>query len=102
MDDMNAEITRHDRRTVDSLGERLAMLERGLPAMMGEAVEHAFRSVMKDPEVRQTFWRAGYEELAGHAETGASKWVGKRIVTTLIMAMVTAGLVWLVKSGAIK
>ena len=102
MDDTNLEAIRHERRAVDAFGERLTMLERGLPAMMGAAVETAIRAVMRDPDVRKEFWRTGYEELAAHAETGASKWVGKRIVTTLIMALVTAGIVWLVKSGAIK
>ena len=64
--------------------------------------EAALRRVLSDDEVVRKFWHRGYVELTSHAGNGASQWVGRRLLTTAVVAIVTAGMVWLVKSGAIK
>ena len=48
------------------------------------------------------FWHKGFEELSKHGSNGASQWLGKRLLTILITAITTAGIVWLVKTGALK
>lgn len=66
------------------------------------AVEEAMLAVLQNKELTTAFWRRGYEELANHAGTQAGAWVGKRILTSLIWAAVGAGIVWLVRNGALK
>lgn len=67
-----------------------------------DAFETALRRVMSDEDLTTKFWARGYKELASHAEGNASKWLGRRLLTTLVIAVTTAGLVWLVKTGYIK
>lgn len=71
-------------------------------ADMRAAFSGAIRDVLNDKELTSKFWEQGYQQLQEHAINNGSQWVGKRLVTTLIMAVVTAGIIWLAKSGAIK
>jgi len=67
-----------------------------------QAVETALRRVLADKELRAQFWKDGYIEFVSHAGNNASQWFGKRILTAIIAAIVTTGLIWLVKIGGIK
>jgi hypothetical protein len=69
---------------------------------MARAVELALRRVLSDKEVVEAFWERGFEELAEHANRKSSEWIGRRILTAMVVAITTAGIVWLVKTGAIK
>ncbi len=69
---------------------------------IARAVELAMRRVLTDEELTKRFWERGFRELSEHAGNHSSQWVGKRLLTTMVVAMTTAGIVWLVKSGAIK
>lgn len=60
------------------------------------------KAAMKDDELMSDFWAAGYREMTLHASNGASQWIGRRILTAIIAAVTTAGIIWLVKSGALK
>lgn len=66
------------------------------------AFEQALKRVFQDEELTKKFWARGYQELVGHAEGNASKWIGRRIFTSVVIAVTTAGLVWLVKTGSLK
>jgi len=68
----------------------------------GRAFESALRRILTDDELVRAFWHRGFVELSSHAGNGASQWIGKRIITALVVSVVTAGVVWLVKSGALK
>ena len=68
----------------------------------GQAMESAIRRILDDDAAITGFWRRGYRELAAHAEDGASRWIGRRILTAVVIAITTAGLVWLVQTGALK
>ena len=72
------------------------------PEESADAFETAIRRVLSDDVVVRKFWHRGYEELVGHAEGNATRWVGRRILTAAVIAVTTWGLVWLVKSGALK
>jgi len=65
-------------------------------------VTDALVQFLSNEEAVRKFWRKGFDELSSHTAEGASQWIGRRILTWLIAAMTTAGLIWLVKSGAIK
>jgi hypothetical protein len=67
-----------------------------------KAFEMALRRVLSDDDLVKSFWHRGYQELTAHAGNGASQWVGRRILTTIVVAVVTAGVVWLVKTGSLK
>ena len=67
-----------------------------------QAFEDALRRVLADDDVVRAFWHRGYRELTEHAGNGASQWLGRRILTTIIVSVVTAGLVWLIKTGSLK
>jgi hypothetical protein len=65
-------------------------------------VADGIKAILADDATVQKFWRRGYDELADHAGNGASQWLGKRILTSFVLAVVVAGLTWLLKSGALK
>lgn len=90
-----------DRRATDYLADRMTELEHKVENMP-KAFEDAFRRVLADDKLVSDFWQRGYRELSDHAGNGASQWIGKRLLTTLVAAIVTAGIVWLVKTGALK
>ena len=78
------------------------MEDRRDPDTTAQAFEAALRRVIADDEVVVSFWKRGYQELAEHTTNGASQWIGRRILTAIVVAGVTAGLVWLIKTGALK
>lgn len=78
------------------------MEDRRDPDTHAQAFEVALRRVLADDDLVKGFWHRGYQELTNHAGNGASQWVGRRILTALIVAGVTAGLVWLIKTGSLK
>lgn len=93
-----------DRRIADRRAEdvdRVANLEQ-MEAAVARGVAAGLATVLKDKELMQSIWHEGYIQLAEHASTGASQWVGKRILTTAAFALLGLLLVWLVKTGAIK
>lgn len=75
-------------------------------ASIREEVAHGvidgLRAFAADEEATRKFWKRGFDELAAHSSNGASQWIGKRILTWLITAVVGAGIVYLVRTGAIK
>lgn len=85
--------------------ERVALLLENnsmLPDMLASSVERAMRRVLSDQELGRQFWARGYEELSNHVGNNASQWIGRRLLTTAVLAATTAGIVWLVKTGALK
>ena len=93
-----ADIERRVQERVAKLLDNNSML----PEMIGGSVERALRRVLSDQELARQFWARGYEELSNHAGNGASQWIGRRLLTTAVLAVTTAGIVWLVKTGALK
>ena len=65
-------------------------------------VHSGFKALMEDSESVEKFWRGGFEELTKHASTGASQWVGKRILAAIVMAIVAWLVTWLVRTGGLK
>lgn len=65
-------------------------------------VVEGMKSIMTDKELMDEFWRKGYDQLVHHGSANANQWVGKRILTWLITSIVIAGVVWLLRNGALK
>jgi len=70
--------------------------------VVANGIELGIRRLLTDEDLMGVFWERGFKELISHASNGASQWIGRRILTGLVLAMVTAGLVWLAKTGGIK
>jgi len=73
-----------------------------LQAAVTAGVVAGMKQMAQDEAFVSSFWRHGFEELSKHSSNGASQWIGKRLLTIAITAITTAGIVWLVKTGAIK
>ena len=77
----------------------------GLPEEIKKAVTEGMRDGIKlaaaDSEFAEKFWERGFECLSSHAGKASSQWVGQRILTAAVIAVVSAGIAWLVKSGKI-
>ena len=73
-----------------------------LQAAVTAGVVAGFKQMINDEAFVASFWKHGFEELSKHSSNGASQWIGKRLLTIFITAITTAGIVWLVKTGAIK
>lgn len=73
-----------------------------LQAAVAAGVVAGMKQMAQDEQFVSSFWRHGFEELSKHSSNGASQWIGKRLLTIFITAVTTAGVVWLVKTGAIK
>ena len=88
--------------TTSQIQAEVRELREELPQTLARAVAEGIRDVVDDKDLMQKFSRALYDELAGHTVNGASQWVGKRILTAFVVALTTAGIIWLVKTGALK
>ena len=64
-----------------------------------QGVADGFKDMLGDKELVSTFWQGGYAELVKHSSNGASQWVGKRILTAVIGALLVWALNWYVKQG---
>lgn len=78
------------------------MSEAEITAAVAAGVKLGFTQAMDDPDVVEKFWQGGYEQLTGHASKASSQWVGKRILTAAVTALLVWGLTYLVKNGVIK
>jgi hypothetical protein len=100
---VSGENSRDARDAIDaSARAQIHRLSNELPRLMREATAAALRDVMSDQELTKRFWETGYAQLQEHAVRNSSQWVGKKFVTVLVTAIVTAGFIWLVKTGALK
>lgn len=73
-----------------------------LEAVVAAGIVAGLKQLTQDEAFVSSFWRHGFEELSKHSSNGASQWVGKRLLTIFITAVTTAGIMWLVKTGALK
>lgn len=87
---------------LDRLEDIKAGQQDGLEQAMTRAVTAGVRQALTDKELTQEFWRDGFDELAKHGASGASQWVGKRILTAMVVAVLIWGVTWLVQTGRLK
>ncbi len=73
-----------------------------LPQHLSAAVADGIRSVIADEALMKQFSKSLYDELANHTINNTSQWIGRRILTAMVVAITTAGIIWLVKTGALK
>jgi len=57
--------------------------------------------VLTNHDTMKAFWGAGYEQLTGHAADGASKWVGRRVLTWIATTALTVAVGYLLAQSVI-
>lgn len=67
-----------------------------------QGVVEGMRELLRDDEAIAGFWARGYKELTQHTSANASQWVGRRILTAIMVAVFVGSVTWLVKSGNLK
>jgi hypothetical protein len=70
--------------------------------MLAIAVERGIRRALDDTQLREDFWRGGYQELEKHAGTNVAQWLGRRVLNMVITACVAGVLAWVVMTGQHK
>jgi hypothetical protein len=65
-------------------------------------VTDAFDSFLADKEKVKKLGKLVFDEVVEHTQNGTSQWIGKRLLTAFITALVGACLVYLVRTGAVK
>lgn len=62
-------------------------------------VVQGFELLMSDPKIMDNFWEHGYSALAKHSQRDAQSWIGRRILTFLVVAIGGFCLFWLLRNG---
>ena len=78
------------------------MSEDAIRQAVSDGLVDGAKRLSQDKDFCERFWETGFKHLKTHSTNHASQWVGKRILTAFIAAAVTAGIIWLVKTGQIK
>jgi hypothetical protein len=91
---------------IDKLISRVAAICEMQSHTTQEAIHAGTRQALTDilndnARVKQ-FWRTGFDELTMHGGNEASQWVGKRLITGLIVAIMVGCITWLVQTGRLK
>lgn len=86
-------------RRLEQAAEDLKDFHRSIKEDVSEGVQAGVRALASDPAFGEAFWAKGFENLSKHATNSTSQWIGKRLLTALVVAAVTAGITWLVKTG---
>jgi hypothetical protein len=77
-------------------------LRKSIREDVSKGVQDGIKALANDTDFAELFWKTGFDELTSHASTASSQWLGKRILTSFILAVTTAGIIWLVNSGKFK
>lgn len=84
------------------IGQLAEQRDQAIQAAVRKGVESGIRSAMSDRELITDFWRDGFDELTKHGSNGASQWVGKRILTSAVVAVLVVCVAWLAQAGRLK
>lgn len=87
---------------VDGVSDRVEALSQSMRSEVSQGVQDGIRALADDTDFGALLGRRMFDELSNHAANAGSQWVGRRIITMMVLAVVGAGIAWLVKSGAIK
>lgn len=91
---------------IDKLVSRVAaiceMQSRATQDAIRAGTRQALDDLLDDEERVQRFWRTGFDELTKHGSNEASQWIGKRILTALVVAVLVGCVTWLVQTGRLK
>lgn len=87
---------------MDRMADICAEREKGVKAAVAEGIHDGLRDAMNDDKLLKSFWRRGFDELTEHGGNGASQWIGRRLLTSAVVAITIACITWLVQSGKLK
>ena len=103
----------------EGLSELRAQIEAGKRAEHREQVENSlegddirqqvalgfvdgFTLVTSDPKLMARYWRGGWEQFVLHTADASHMWIGKRLFAWAVIAITSAGVLWLIKNGMLK
>jgi len=80
---------------------RIKPYDYDIQAMVEAGVVAGMNKVLSDRATMKAFWGAGYEQLSNHASDGATKWVGRRIITWIATTALTLAVGYLLAQSVI-
>lgn len=86
---------------IDRVSDDVLTMKSTMQNAVSAGVQDGLKALAQDAEFGERFWRRGFESMSKHAGDAGSKWIGSRILTALVIAVVSAGITWLVKQGKI-
>ena len=84
---------------IDRVTEMCDDRERKVEAAIRSGIVHGFKDAAQDKQLVGDFWRQGFEEFRDRTANHASQWIGRRILTWVIVGLVSAGMVYLIGKG---
>lgn len=73
--------------------------ERKVEASIRIGIAQGFRDSAQDKQLVAEFWRQGFEEFRDRTADHASQWIGRRILTWVLVGLVSAAMVYLLGKG---
>lgn len=86
---------------IDRVADDVVTMKSTMQNAVSAGVQDGIKALAADAEFGERFWRKGFESMSRHAADSGSKWVGSRILTAAVIAVVSAGITWLVKNGKV-
>ena len=61
-----------------------------------------FTLVTGDAKLMAQYWHGGWQQFMMHTSDASHMWIGKRLFAAAVIAIVSAGMLWLLRNGALK
>lgn len=84
---------------LDRFSDLCEAREQALQDAVRLGVHNGLRSAAADEKLMNQYWRGGFDELKKHAATDTSQWVGRRVLTWLLVGLATLAATLLIKYG---
>ena len=84
---------------LDRIAELCDAKGKNMEAAVRNGSAAGLKDVLDDKEQTKKFWKSGFDELSEHTSNGASQWVGKRLLTWLIVGAITILATWLLRNN---
>lgn len=98
LDELRARLAGGSRTQAQRLAE--AQLDANdISTQVAIGVVNGITLMAKDEKWIAEQWENGYKHLAKHGTEGASRWLGSRLFTALVLTIVTIGLAYLMRGN---
>lgn len=99
---MTSAVERRVEHMHELIEQSFADLRAGIRDDISAGFEKALRTVAKDSDFAKPFWQQGADHMIERVTAQGSQWIGKRILTALVGAVLVATITWMVASGRFK
>jgi len=98
LEELRARLAKGSRTDAQRLAE--AQLDANdISTQVAIGVVNGLTLMAKDEKWVAEQWENGYKHLARHGTAGASAWLGSRLLTALVLTIVTIGLAYLMRGA---